>query len=128
MTTSRYLKDLFHDLAIMKRLAQETNFCKYDSLIIHLIISTPYLIAVPFPFVCMWLSSKWGRRLVFLVATVSFIVGVFLNVLALNSYYPFVGLAILGVGIGLYNQVEVVIRLDKIYSFCKSFMILWLAF
>jgi MFS family permease len=128
MTTSRYLRDLFHDTKIMKFFAQETNFCKFDGLIIHLIISIPYFIAVPFPFVCMWLSSKWGRRLVFQVATISFIMGVILNAFTLNFYFSFAGLAILGVGIGLYNQVEVVIRLDKIYSFCKYFMIFWLAF
>ena len=128
MTTSRYLRDLFHNTKIMNFFAQETNFCKFDGLIIHLIISIPYFIAMPFPFVCMWLSSKWVRRLVFQVATISFIMGVILNAFTLNFYFSFVGLTILGVGVGLYNQVEVVIQLDKIYSFCKSFMILWLAF
>ena len=122
MATSRYLRDLFHDTKIMRFFAQETNFYKFDGLIIHLIISIPYFIAVPFPFVCMWLSSKWGRRLVFQVTTILFIMRVILNAFALNFYFSFAGLAILGVGIRLYNQVEVVIRLDKIYSYSKHLL------
>lgn len=101
-----FLRRFFPTVYEKKHHVKENNYCKFDDQFLQLFTSSLYLAAV----VCSLFASKcckrYGRKLTIQLASLFFLIGVFLNAAAMNLVMLIFGRIFLGAGVGFGNQVN----------------------
>lgn len=101
-----FLRRFFPTVYEKKHHVKENNYCKFDDQFLQLFTSSLYLAAV----VCSLFASKcckrYGRKLTIQLASLFFLIGVFLNAAAMNLMMLIFGRIFLGAGVGFGNQVN----------------------
>lgn len=90
----------------MKDEGDSTNqYCKFNSQVLQLFTSSLYIAALISSFFSSTITRKFGRRTSFLIGGIIFLGGAIINGCALNVAMLIVGRIMLGVGVGMANQV-----------------------
>ena len=89
----------------MKEDESANQYCKFDSQVLQLFTSSLYIAALLSSLCASSLTRKCGRRVSMLIGGAVFVVGAAMNGLAINIYMLIVGRILLGIGVGMANQV-----------------------
>lgn len=111
-----FLKEFFPLVYARKHHVKENNYCKYDDHSLQLFTSSLYLAALIASFFAATLCNKYGRRFTMKIASIFFLVGVVLTVVAHQLWILIIGRILLGFGIGCGNQVYIYIELASVRS------------
>ena len=102
-----FLREFFPDVyRRMKRAAGVSNYCKFDSQLLTLFTSSLYITGLlTAVLLASWLTARCGRRPSMVFGGVAYLAGAAVSGGAVNVFMAILGRALLGVGLGLANQV-----------------------
>lgn len=100
-----FLIKFFPVVHAKKHHVKENNYCKYDNQFLQLFTSSLYLAAIVASFFASIICKKFGRKFTIIAASIFFVAGSILNMIALNLGMLIAGRICLGVGVGFGNQV-----------------------
>ncbi|KAF5751394.1 sugar transport protein 8-like [Tripterygium wilfordii] len=98
-----FLKKFFPTVYIKKHHVHEDNYCKYDNQYLQLFTSSLYPAAIVASFFASTFCRKFGRKPTIQAASVFFVTGAILNMLAKNLGMLIAGRLCLGAGVGFGN-------------------------
>lgn len=110
-----FLEEFFHSVYEKKKLAHESNYCKYDDQGLATFTSSLYLAGLVSTLFASPITRKYGRRASIVCGGIAFLIGSALNAGAVNLAMLLAGRILLGVGIGFGNQV--IRQIDDQYDF-----------
>ncbi|OMP06397.1 Sugar/inositol transporter [Corchorus olitorius] len=87
-----------------KQYGHENNYCKYDNQYLQLFTSSLYLAALVASFIASMVCSKTGRKPTMQIASLFFLLGVFLTAGGTNIEMVIIGRILHGCGVGFGNQ------------------------
>ncbi|RRT65989.1 hypothetical protein BHE74_00007806 [Ensete ventricosum] len=103
-----FLEKFFPDVnAKMRGDSVVSNYCKFDSQLLTAFTSSLYVAGLFATFIASWVTRRFGRRRTMLAGGFAFMAGAALGGAAADVYMIIFGRVLLGIGVGLANQVGI---------------------
>lgn len=103
-----FLEKFFPDVyAKMRGDSAVSNYCKFNSQLLTAFTSSLYVAGLFATFIASWVTRRFGRRRTMQAGGFAFMAGAALGGAAADIYMVIFGRVLLGIGVGLANQVRI---------------------